>query len=67
MLGVLLAMDFPGASELRVQVGSAVVSRGCDCGSPSVDLVVKGDVPIVASRGPRRATIKDRPSRTGVL
>ncbi len=54
------ARDFPGASELRAQVGSAVVSRGCDCGCPSVDLVVEGDVPVasVTSRTPVNAVVE---------
>src|SRR4051794_28343587 len=59
VLAVLLAMDFPGAPELRAQVDSVVVSRGCDCGCPSVDLVVEGDVPLAAvtSRTPVNADV----------
>jgi hypothetical protein len=44
VLGVMLAMEFPGAAELRAQVDSTVVSGRCACGCPSVDLVVEGDV-----------------------
>lgn len=59
VLNVMLAMEFPGASELREQVGSALVSRGCDCGCPSVDLVVEGDAPVAAviSRTPVNAEV----------
>ena len=59
VLGVMLAMDFPGAPELRAQVPSTVVSRFCNCGCPSVDLVVEGDVPpaTVTSRVPVNAEV----------
>jgi hypothetical protein len=59
VLGLLLAMDFPGAPELRAQVDSAVVSGTCACGCPSVDLVVEGDVPLaaVSSRTPVNAEV----------
>jgi hypothetical protein len=60
VLGVMLALDFQGAEELRAQVVSAQVSRGCDCGCPSVDLVVEGDVPFahVTSRTPVNAEVE---------
>jgi hypothetical protein len=59
VLALLLAQDFPGAAELREQVDSARVSRQCDCGCPSVDLVVDGDVPhaAVVSRTPVNAQV----------
>lgn len=61
VLDVLLVIDFPGASELRAQVDSAVVTRKCDCGCPSVDLIVEGDVPFasVTSRTPVQAVVDD--------
>ena len=59
VLGAMLALDFPGAPELRAQVTSTVVSRHCDCGCPSVDLLVEGDVPLAAvtSRVPVNAEV----------
>lgn len=59
VLCVMLARELPGAPELRAQVGSAVASRRCDCGCPSVDLVVEGDVPVAAvtSRTPVNAEV----------
>jgi len=59
VLGVLLAMDFPGASELRAQVDSTVVAGSCACGCPTVDLVVEGDLPParVTSRTPVTAEV----------
>ncbi len=59
VLNVMLAGDFPGAFELRGQVDAARVSRRCDCGCPSVDLVVEGDVPLapVVSRTPVNANV----------
>lgn len=59
ILGAMLALDFPGAPELRAQVPSTVVSRRCNCGCPSVDLVVEGDVPLAAvtSRVPVNAEV----------
>ena len=60
VLGVLLAMDFPGAPELRAQVDTTVVSGRCACGCPSVDLVVEGVVPLapVTSRTPVSADVE---------
>ncbi|MCA0328429.1 MAG: hypothetical protein LCI03_00835 [Actinobacteria bacterium] len=60
VLGVLLAMDFPGAPELRAQVDSTVVSGRCACGCPTVDLVVEGDVQParVTSRTPVTAEVE---------
>ena len=59
VLGLLLAMDFPGAPELRAQVDSVVVSGTCACGCPSVDLVVESDVQLapVTSRTPVNAEV----------
>lgn len=59
VLGVMLAMDFPGALELRAQVDSTVVSGRCACGCPTVDLVVEGDVQpaTVTSRTPVNAEV----------
>lgn len=55
----MLAMDFPGAPELRAQVASTLVSGRCACGCPSVDLVVEGDVrpASVTSRTPVNAEV----------
>lgn len=59
VLDVMLALDFPGAPELRAQVDSAQVSKGCDCGCPSVDLVVQDDAPLatVTTRTPVNAEV----------
>lgn len=59
VLNVMLTQDFPGAVELRAQVNAARVVRICDCGCPTVDLVVDGDVPIatVTSRTPVNAEV----------
>jgi hypothetical protein len=60
VLGVMLAQDFPGAAELRAQVDAARVSGQCDCGCPSLDLVIEGDVQraAVVSRTPVNAEVE---------
>ncbi|WP_370968541.1 hypothetical protein [Amycolatopsis sp. cg9] len=45
VLDVLLAGDFPGAVELRVQAATAQVSGSCGCGCPTVCLVVDDATP----------------------
>ena len=57
VLDVMLAEDFPGAAELRQQADAVVVSGVCGCGCPSVNLEVRGDVPLaqVTSRTPINA------------
>jgi hypothetical protein len=59
VLDKMLALDFPGAAELRVQASSARVSGGCDCGCPTIDLVVvDGALPAaVTSRTPVNAEV----------
>ena len=59
VLDVMLAQDFPGAIELRAQMNTARVTRTCDCGCPTVDLVVGGDVVLaaVSSRTPVNAEV----------
>ena len=59
VLDLMLAQEFPGAAELPAQVGAARVARTCDCGCPTVDLVVEGDVPLasVSSRTPVNAVV----------
>lgn len=59
VLDVMLTLDFPGVVELRAQVDAARVTRQCDCGCPSIDLVVEGDVPLakVVSRTPANAEV----------
>lgn len=61
VLDRMLGVDFSGAAELRVQAESAQVVRGCDCGCPTVDLVVGDDVPlaVVTSRTPVNAVVDD--------
>ena len=38
----LLSEDFPGVEQLRVQASHAEVVGVCDCGCPTIDLVVTG-------------------------
>lgn len=67
VLEVMLAEDFPGAVELRQQVDCVVVSGGCGCGCPSVNLEVPGEVPLaeVTSRTPIFASVEG--SRAGLI
>lgn len=61
VLDLMLALDFPGAAELRVQAESAQVVRRCDCGCATIDLAVADDVPlaVVTSRTPVNADVDD--------
>ena len=45
VLRALLAPDYPGVEELRLQIPDAVVVGRCDCGCPTVDIKVNGGVP----------------------
>jgi hypothetical protein len=47
-LEVLLAVEFPGVEALRAQVPGTLVTRGCDCGCPSVELEPPADAPLAA-------------------
>ncbi|WP_290056936.1 hypothetical protein [Amycolatopsis solani] len=47
-LDVLLARDFPGAAELRVQAATARVTGRCGCGCPTIDLAVDETTPRAA-------------------
>lgn len=40
ILTTLLSQEFVGAAELRLQAAAALVNGRCDCGCPSVDLLV---------------------------
>ena len=51
VLDLLLSVEFAGVGELREQARSVVVTGGCDCGCPTVDLRVSSDVPAVAGFG----------------
>jgi hypothetical protein len=59
VLELLLAEDFSGAEALRAQVASVQVIGGCDCGCPTINLAVAGDVPlaVVESRTPVNAHV----------
>jgi hypothetical protein len=59
VLALLLAQDFPGADALRAQLSSVRVSGGCECGCPTINLDVEGDVPlaVVESRTPVNAHV----------
>jgi hypothetical protein len=41
----LLALEFPGVVELRAQLSHARVVGRCDCGCPTVDLLVSEAAP----------------------
>ena len=45
IMAALLAPDFPGVGELRAQVADALVVGRCDCGCPTVELLVPPDAP----------------------
>jgi hypothetical protein len=51
-LNVLLAVDFPGAAELRIQAITARVVGRCACGCPTVDLTVEDVAPMAEVVGP---------------
>ncbi|RJQ68062.1 hypothetical protein D5S17_32685 [Pseudonocardiaceae bacterium YIM PH 21723] len=61
-LDTLLALDFPGVAELRVQAGTARVTGGCGCGCPSVDLRVDTATPpaAVTSSMPVEASVGEQ-------
>ena len=46
VLDLLLATDFPGAAELRVQARTARVIGRCACGCPTIDLAVDDAAPV---------------------
>jgi hypothetical protein len=48
VLDLLLSVEFTGAGVLREQARSVVITGGCDCGCPTVDLLVGSEVPAVA-------------------
>ncbi|MFB9683022.1 hypothetical protein [Amycolatopsis plumensis] len=52
-LDTLLSGDFPGAAELRAQAPTARVIGRCDCGCPTIDLVVNEATP----RAPLRKSV----------
>jgi hypothetical protein len=59
-LEVLLAVDFPGAAELRAQAATARVTSRCGCGCPSVGLTVSETAPVAEVEG-RVAVDADAP------
>jgi hypothetical protein len=60
-LTALLAVDFPGAVELRAQAATARVTGRCACGCPTIDLVVDEATPVAAveDRMPVEADVPD--------
>jgi hypothetical protein len=61
ILTALLAPDFPGAAELRLQLPAVRVVGKCDCGCPTVDLAVPTDVaPSPAQTRARLAPVEGR-------
>jgi len=52
IIEMLLAPDFPGSKELRAQVPDAVVVDTCDCGCPTVDIIVPRSAPRSEVSGP---------------
>jgi hypothetical protein len=63
VLSVMLALDFPGAPELRAQVSSARVVGRCSCGCPTIDIKVSDDVDraVVQSETPVDANVDGIP------
>ena len=51
VLDLLLEPDFPGVQQLRVQAASVVVTGGCGCGCPTIDLQVPRAVAPAAVTG----------------
>jgi hypothetical protein len=58
-LNIPLAVDFPGAAELRIQASAARIVGSVECGCPTVDLTVDEAAPLadVASRVPIDADV----------
>ena len=61
ILGLMLSREFEGVAELRAQVSHTRVISQCDCGCPTIDLLVTGEAP--ASDAPTR---NDRTPYEGV-
>jgi hypothetical protein len=45
IMAALLAPEFPGVGELRALVSHTLVLGRCDCGCPTVELLVPPDAP----------------------
>lgn len=60
-LAAMLAIDFPGAKELRAQAPTARVVRQCDCGCATIDLIVDPKLPVapISTLVPVEAPTKD--------
>lgn len=52
MLDGLLAHDFRGVEELRLQARDAVAKKGCSCGCGTIDFVVLGSQPTSEAASP---------------
>ena len=52
LLDALLAHDFPGVAELRVQARDVTASRGCDCGCGTIELHVPPGAPSSSAANP---------------
>jgi hypothetical protein len=60
-LDALLAVDFPGVAELRIQARTVRATEGCACGCPTVNLEVDSEAPraAVTSGVPVEANVVD--------
>ena len=60
-LDALLAADFPGAGELRLQAATARVTDRCACGCPTIELTVDEAAPpaVLAGRVAVEADVPD--------
>jgi len=65
LLDAMLSHDFPGAPELRAQVGRATSTPGCSCGCGTLDLQVPDEVPAASAGGaaPVEGTVADADGR----
>lgn len=52
MLDGLLAHDFRGVEELRLQARDALAKKGCSCGCGTIDFVVLGSQPTSEAASP---------------
>lgn len=71
LLDGLLAHDFRGVEEFRLQAGDALAKKNCSCGCATIDFVVLGSQPASEAASPvpveRRIRDADREDVGGLL
>ena len=71
LLDGLLAHDFRGVEEFRLQARDALAKKGCSCGCGTIDFVVLGSQPASEAASPvpveRRIRDADREDVGGLL